>query len=597
MRTYSQNRISILLRRALCLLLALLITCGFALPEIHARAASDGMMRVKLTRLGTPSTLKFTTSCAYAITSGQGMNIPSGSTVTVTASDGKLSVTAGGETLSFGSSVKIYRCKAGNVGVTFTSPSLSNVFCGDLFLSASGSAITVILNIYIQNYLYGVVGYEMSNSWPLEALKAQAVAARNYALRNKSSSGSYDVTDNTSDQVFKGYNSSSARVIQAVNETDGLVLYYGSSLASCYYSASNGGQTEATSNIWGGKLGYSVVKDDPYDLENTSAKKKSASFNKDASALNASLQSALIAGVQEYIPDHTGVTLKAIAAVKGVNPKYAAPSILYKDLRFTVTASSQNTSGKTVTGDYTVDVPTYGSIESWYSLSINSGSNETVIVTESSSAFTVTFRRYGHGAGMSQRGAQTMASAYGMKATEILDFYYPGTTQKVLTLSDTTADHSAPAATATPTPTPKPTPTIYVDPAIEPTLKPNADIREIPPFEGLVQPSFDPDEATPTPAPTATPTPKPTPTPAPTATPLPSYGMSFVDGTMMAYVNVSASGSLNLREAPNTSSAIILQMERNTPLYVLAYNSSWAWVRTLFGTTGYASMSYLRFAE
>ena len=173
MRTYSQNRICKIFRRMLCLVLALLMTCGFDLPEFTAKAASDGMIRVKLTALGTPSTLKFTTTCAYAITSGDGMNIPSGSAVTVKASGGKMSVTCGERTIECGSSVKIYRCKSGNSGVKFTSPSKSNVFSGDLFLSASGSSITTILNIYIQNYLYGVVGYEMSNSYPLEALKAQ----------------------------------------------------------------------------------------------------------------------------------------------------------------------------------------------------------------------------------------------------------------------------------------------------------------------------------------------------------------------------------------------------------------------------------------
>ena len=63
---------------------------------------------------------------------------------------------------------------------------------------------------------------------------------------------------------------------------------------------------------------------------------------------------------------------------------------------------------------------------------------------------------------------------------------------------------------------------------------------------------------------------------------------------MIAYVNVSSGSSLTLRKGPTTSSSAITQLKRNTPVYVLAYNSEWARVRTLFGTTGYVAKRYLR---
>ena len=258
-------------RRLICVLLIALIALSAdwgLLAQNDAQAASDGMIRVYLTRLGSPSTLRLTPECDYVLMMDQGYAVPAGTAVCVQAIAGKLRVFCGDWEIDCGSNVRLTRTQNGNRGVRFTSPSLSNRFSGDLTFYASGNAINTVLSIYIEDYLCGVVAYEMSDSYPLEALKAQAVAARNYALRQKGarSSSYYDVTDNSSNQVFKGYNDAYGNVIYAVRGTAGLTLYAGSSLAACYYTASNGGQTESTKNAWGNALSYSVVKDDPYDL-------------------------------------------------------------------------------------------------------------------------------------------------------------------------------------------------------------------------------------------------------------------------------------------------------------------------------------------
>jgi SpoIID/LytB domain protein len=80
----------------------------------------------------------------------------------------------------------------------------------------------------------------------------------------------YDVVDPTNDQVFKGVNLNDATAIRAVKETAGMVGMYKGKLASCYYSASNGGQTELVQNVWSGRgdWDYYRMVDDPYDLEN-----------------------------------------------------------------------------------------------------------------------------------------------------------------------------------------------------------------------------------------------------------------------------------------------------------------------------------------
>lgn len=436
-------------RRALSALLALVLLLAGA-ELVPVRAESGGLLRVKLTRLGTPSVLVFMADCDYVCSGEFSLNLPAGSRVTLRADGDSLTLSCDGVELNCGSSARLLRCGSG--GVRFQSPALANVFCGDLYLSASGSAITAVLHLPMEDYLCGVVGYEMSNSYPLEALKAQAVAARNYALKKMSTqaSRSYDVVDTPTDQVFKGYNASQTRVIQAVQETAGLALYSGSALASCYYTASNGGQTEATKNAWGNSLSYSVVKDDPYDLGNTSAKKTTARIAKDANDLHPSLEGALLEGVRDVLAgqklsqDAADVRILSIERVTAKNPKYAAPSRLYRTLGFELRVQSKRLSdGAPVTLAATVDVPTYGGLEDWYGLSINSGSNETVEVTDEGDCFCVTFRRWGHGIGMSQRGAQAMARDYGMSAQEILSFYYPGTELRSVSLAG--ASYASPA--------------------------------------------------------------------------------------------------------------------------------------------------------
>ena len=437
------------IRRALSALLAMvLLLAGAELSP--GRAESGGLVRVKLTRLGTPSELRFVADCDYLCAGAFSLNLPAGSAVTLRADGGALTLSCDGVELNCGSSARLLRCGSG--GIRFQSPALANVFCGDLYLSASGSAITVVLHIPMEDYLCGVVGYEMSNSYPLAALEAQAVAARNYAAKKLSTQAarSYDVVDTSTDQVFKGYNSSQGQVIQAVRNTAGLVLYSGSTLASCYYSASNGGQTESTKNAWGNSLSYSVVKDDPYDLGNASAKRTTVYIAKDASDLHPSLEAALRTGLEDVLAgqglsrDAADVRILSIARLTAKDPKYAAPSRLYRTLSFELRVQSRRLSdGAAVTISATVDVPTYGGLESWYGLSINSGSNETIEVTDAGDSFCISFRRWGHGIGLSQRGAQAMARDFGMSAQEILTFYYPGT--ELRQVSFAAASYASPA--------------------------------------------------------------------------------------------------------------------------------------------------------
>lgn len=119
----------------------------------------------------------------------------------------------------------------------------------------------------IEEYLRGVVPAEIGRGAPLEAMKAQAVASRTYALRHiiADRSKSYDVTDTSSNQVYKP-EKITAQSDEAICATAGLVMVYNGAPIGAWFSSSNGGRIKAAHEKWGGKaLPYSVSKDDPWD--------------------------------------------------------------------------------------------------------------------------------------------------------------------------------------------------------------------------------------------------------------------------------------------------------------------------------------------
>lgn len=149
---------------------------------------------------------------------------------------------------------------------------------GFRFERIKGDKLTVVNIVEFEDYIEGVVATEMNNRWPIEALKAQAVAARSYAvsLGSKHSAHHFDICDDTHCQAYAGQTSAGPNTRTAVEQTTGLgVLYNGKSAQSFYYS-SNGGASESVSNVWGSNQAsypYLIGKADPYEptlnLKNT----------------------------------------------------------------------------------------------------------------------------------------------------------------------------------------------------------------------------------------------------------------------------------------------------------------------------------------
>jgi stage II sporulation protein D len=140
---------------------------------------------------------------------------------------------------------------------------------GDLKLFNDAGSLQVVNVVALQGYLYSVVPREMPSGWATEALKAQAVAARSYAVRASRGGHRFDIYDDTRDQVYGGLDYGSGEESSsttAVKATAGEVVVYKGSVASTYFSSSNGGRTAASVDTWGGNLPYLVSKKDPDDL-------------------------------------------------------------------------------------------------------------------------------------------------------------------------------------------------------------------------------------------------------------------------------------------------------------------------------------------
>jgi len=123
---------------------------------------------------------------------------------------------------------------------------------GYLTVLINAGRLTVISHMPLESYLVGVVNGEVDSSWPMEAVKAQVVAARSYALYQRNArSLIYDLKTDVSDQVYAGVASEDERAKNAVKQTRGQVLYKGGDLVQTFFHSSCGGNTTSALEVWG----------------------------------------------------------------------------------------------------------------------------------------------------------------------------------------------------------------------------------------------------------------------------------------------------------------------------------------------------------
>jgi stage II sporulation protein D len=137
---------------------------------------------------------------------------------------------------------------------------------GLMVLSRDRGAVLAVNHVWVEDYLYGVVPAEMPASWPTEALRAQAVVARSYALASPRPGEPYDVFADVRSQVYRGVLGEVDAATAAVQATSGNVVTSGGRVAQTFFFSTSGGRTATNEEAFGGTpLSYLRSVDDPHD--------------------------------------------------------------------------------------------------------------------------------------------------------------------------------------------------------------------------------------------------------------------------------------------------------------------------------------------
>jgi len=322
----------------------------------------------------------------------------------------------------------------------------------------TGGNLNVVNVIGLEDYVKGVIPYEMGGGWPLAALEAQAVCARTFVQGHNKHLRDYgfDVCNGVDCQVYNGRGSGgagpSAVSDQAVDNTAGECIYYNGALVQdAVYHSSDGGATEDGANVWGTETGYLKGKLDPYEAQ-TTVPNNSYSVTYTASELS-------------WILDQKG---HSVGTVQDVRVTEYTPLGNVKQVTFTGTGGTETFTGddcrtifysstyqKSVSsmrfdinggGGSGIYVNGTGQLPSLEGASVISGGgtvgrltgNTAAAVTSSGTvtvsaaarpssgnpgSFTITGTGNGHNVGLSQYGAKAMAEL-GYSCRDILNFYY-----------------------------------------------------------------------------------------------------------------------------------------------------------------------------
>ena len=433
------------LKKVLCILLSMVLLLGI-MPPISldtASAASSGIVRVRIATASDVTRVVVYSRGNYSVGGNSSRPFMSGQSATVYVEGGELHITIDGTTYDMGTSFKLVRHAPDKItnALSFTTPSLSKYFPGDMEFRLVSGSIQTVNHVFIEDYLCGVLDAEWSQSHTFESQKAMAIVARTKTrgCMAKPKGSYYDIRNTSADQNYKGVNVSATTTARAVSETEGIVIRYNGSLVDGTYGATNGGQIETSKNWWSGSaVAYSSVKDDPYDYANPNSKVNKLTVYSDfdgnlsktgMSALNKLLLAKVADELDSsiYSTDTDDITILTVNNVYPHTPKYPEPSRVYTKMRFNLFVSAKRIDSDTqeqVSGTIDVDLDIFSQLDtSTFGLSIQSAHNELFSVEESNGNFIIEARRWGHGVGYSQYGGDQMArEGFGWRG--ILDFYY-----------------------------------------------------------------------------------------------------------------------------------------------------------------------------
>lgn len=159
--------------------------------------------------------------------------------------------------------------KAGSPSLIGVVERENRTYRGEMEVSDYKGHLTLVNELSMEEYLYGVVGSEMAPGWPIEALKTQAVLARTRAVGTGNKYGVANLSDTVYEQAYYGYTKESKDIRKAVDDTEGEVIYYQGKIAESLFYSNAGGMTADGTEVWGNPVPYlrPVMSDDTYPLE------------------------------------------------------------------------------------------------------------------------------------------------------------------------------------------------------------------------------------------------------------------------------------------------------------------------------------------
>jgi stage II sporulation protein D len=321
-----------------------------------------------------------------------------------------------------------------------------NTYRGDIEVRRlNGSDMTVINVLPLEQYLYGVVPGEIQANSHIEALKAQAVAARTYTLYHlgKHSNLGFDLCNTTTCQVYKGYSAEHPSTNEAVDETEGEKIIYDGELAQVFYFSSSGGMTEDVENVWSTPLPYLRSVEDKYESGNSWNYNWEATYSADKireTMLNKGYDLGDIVSVRITKTASSGRAVELV--IEGTKDERifvksgtrSALSLLnsqwyriFTDADVSVigrkseAVSVQLAGGKVATSS---GIKLLKAREDGITVI---GERQEKVVPLMPTVYTFKGKGWGHAVGMSQEGAKGMADA-GFKYDKILTHYFQGTT-------------------------------------------------------------------------------------------------------------------------------------------------------------------------
>lgn len=315
------------------------------------------------------------------------------------------------------------------------------------------NSVTAVNIINVEAYLYGVVPCEMQAGYEMEALKAQAVCARSYALMktgyraDSNINRAYYLEDTTSSQVYRGYTAETARTTKAVQETSGVAVYLGDKMVSTYYFSTSGGSTESIAEVWGMKLDYLQTVPDLQETEPEKAPwmvsltagqiaEKLAAFDlgvgtvQTVSAqvytMSGRIYSMKIKGSRGSTNLQTGTIREVLGLystkVKVVEKGDTPDRVVIQGAAASNTAEIHNC--YTIQGDGAVTAAS-DDLNQYIVISADNLTNFPVHAPADSNMWYFYGLGYGHGVGMSQSGANGLAKE-GYSYQEIISYYFHG---------------------------------------------------------------------------------------------------------------------------------------------------------------------------